>query len=86
MGIEAVVTMVVVAVTAGGSWFTGRKAGLSGALTTASDVVGMLATQVGELRNQLAMKELEIERLTSERDALKADCRGCDRTGTDEGP
>lgn len=85
MGLEAIVAMVVIAGTAGGSWFSGRKSGVGGALTTASDVVGMLATQVGELRSQIAMKELEIERLARERDALKADCRSCNRTGTNQG-
>lgn len=85
MGLEAIVAMVVVACTAGGSWFSGRKAGLSGALTTASDVVGMLATQVGELRSQVAMKELEIERLIRERDALKANCHCSDGARAGEG-
>lgn len=86
MGIETILAVVVVAATAGGSWFSGRKAGLSGALTTASDVVGMLATQAGELRTQLSMKEIEVERLTRERDALKADLDRLQRQGTTAGP
>lgn len=81
MGLETLIATIVVAVTAGGSWFSGRKAGLSNALTTASDVVGMLATQAGELRTQLGMKELEIERLIRERDALQADLDRIKREG-----
>lgn len=86
MGLEAVVAMAVIVGTAGGSWFSGRKAGLGGALTAASDVVGMLAAQVGELRSQVAIKELEIERVTRERDALKANCRSCVGQGEVESP
>lgn len=86
MGLEAIVAMAVIVGTAGGSWFSGRKAGLGGALTAASDVVGMLAVQVGELRSQVAMKELEIERLTRERDALEADHSGCYGEGEGKSP
>ncbi len=63
MDISALIAAVVVIATACGGWFQGRRTGLGTALTTASDVVGMLATQVGELRAQIAIKDAQIEQL-----------------------
>lgn len=63
MDFGTIIAVVMVVATAGASWFQGRKAGLQGALATASDVVGMLATQVGEMRAQLAVKDAQIDQL-----------------------
>ena len=71
MDINALIAVVLVAAAAAGSWYQGRKSGLQGALTTASDVVGMLATQVGELRSQLAVKDAQIEQLRAQVEALE---------------
>lgn len=58
-----ILTAIILASAAAGSWFQGRKAGTANAITTASDVVGMLATQVGELRAQITVKDAQIEQL-----------------------
>lgn len=71
MDIATIVTAVVIFGSGIGSWFQGRKTGVSGALQTASDVVGMLAAQVGELRAQLAVKDAQIEQLRARLAALE---------------
>lgn len=71
MDISALLAAAVVVATAGGSWFQGRKNGLSNALTTASDVVGMLAAQVGELRILLSQREAELDHLRQRLAALE---------------
>lgn len=63
MDFGAIIAAVIVISTGAGSWFQGRKTGTTTAITTASDVVGMLATQVGELRAQVAIKDAQIEQL-----------------------
>lgn len=63
MDISAIIAALIVISTAAGGWFQGRKTGLGNALTTASDVVGMLSAQVGEQRAQLAVKDAQIEQL-----------------------
>lgn len=71
MDIATVITAVVIFGSGVGSWFQGRKTGISGALQTASDVVGMLAAQVGELRAQLAVKDAQIEQLRTKLASLE---------------
>lgn len=78
MGLESVVAITVLAVGAFASWMQGKKSGVTDALSQAGDVVGMLSTQVGELRAQLALKELEIEQLKRDRD-LAGYCPACQR-------
>jgi hypothetical protein len=71
MDLSAILTAIVVAATAGGGWFQGRRTGVTNALTTASDTVGMLAAQCGELRLQVAAKDAEIEHLRARLAALE---------------
>lgn len=65
MDLGAILTTVVIVAAAGGSWFQGRNNGTSTALSTASDVVGMLATRV-------ALLESENRAITLERDECRA--------------
>lgn len=83
MGIESIVAVTVLAVGAFASWMQGKKSGVTDALSQAGDVVGMLSTQVGELRAQLALKELEVERLKHDRD-MAGYCPTCQRQGSGE--
>lgn len=71
MDLSAILTAVVIAATAGGGWFQGRRTGVSTALTTASETVGMLANQCGELRAQIATKDARIEYLEGRLAALE---------------
>lgn len=84
MGLESIVAITVLAVGAFASWMQGKKSGVTDALSQAGDVVGMLSTQVGELRTQLALKELEIERLKQDRN-LARHCPTCQRQGSCSG-
>lgn len=63
MDIATIMAAVVLFGSGVGGWFQGRKTGLSDALQTASDVVGMLAAQVGDLRAQITAKDAQIEQL-----------------------
>jgi hypothetical protein len=81
VGLESIITVTLIVVTAFASWMQGRRSSIAGALTTAGDVVGMLSVQVGELRAQLGIKELEIERLKQENRDLAGHCATCQRSG-----
>lgn len=80
MGIESIITITLIVVAAFASWMQGRKASTTQALATAGDIVGMLSVQVGELRTQLELKELEIVRLKQENRDLAGHCASCQRT------
>lgn len=71
MDIATITAAVVLFGSGVGGWFQGRKSGLSDALQTASDVVGMLAAQVGDLRAQLTAKDAQIEQLRARLAALE---------------
>lgn len=94
LDLGAIIAAVVIAATAGGSWFQGRNNGASVALSTASDVVGMLANQVAMLESKNRVVEVERDewrtrylalegyREASER-CREADCPG--RSARDSG-
>lgn len=85
MDLSTILMAVVLLGTTVGSWFQGRKGGLNEALGTASDVVGMLATQVGELRLQLEAKAHELEVKDAQIEYLQDALARCREAGEREG-
>lgn len=72
MDLSAILTTALVVATAGGGWFQGHRSGVSNALQTSADTVGMLATSCGELRAQIATKDARIEYLEGKLAACEA--------------